>query len=420
MPLNLYRRHRQDCVGGHTEESRSGELEERSKKWRRCDCQIYCAGTLARRFRRRRTGKFTWEEAKSVVAAWEAARSWDNPASASPPSAAQATGRITLAQATKAYIATREASQIAPTTLRKYKTFVKQLTAYGTSKGYVMLDQITSTDIDLFYSSWELGARTKGKALGTLRHFFRFCARRKWVEMDPSDPKSVGPVSSDLKPPIGAGRSQNKHPFTDDELSRIYAACDKIKTVSWKNGRKSGTWCGKDALEFLTFLLHTGLRISDAGLFHIDRLRGNEVFLRAKKNGGDLFMWLPDAVRDMLLRRSKIHGPRPFLTGESDRLETLTDLWRRRLNKVFDLAGKFEEAPTPHRCRHTFARLLLQRGVPVADVADLLGDDEDTVSQHYARWVPERQARLTAILKDAFDDTTRPDNVIEMPKTSSK
>jgi hypothetical protein len=51
---------------------------------------------------------------------------------------------------------------------------------------------------------------------------------------------------------------------------------------------------------------------------------------------------------------------------------------------------------------------LLQRGVSVADVADLLGEDEDTVREHYARWVPERQARLTNILKDAFNDKPRP------------
>ena len=62
------------------------------------------------------------------------------------------------------------------------------------------------------------------------------------------------------------------------------------------------------------------------------------------------------------------------------------------------------ERATPHRFRHTFARILLQKGVPVADVADLLGDDEKTVRNHYSRWVPERQARLTKILKDAFSD----------------
>jgi hypothetical protein len=46
--------------------------------------------------------------------------------------------------------------------------------------------------------------------------------------------------------------------------------------------------------------------------------------------------------------------------------------------------------------------------VPVADVADLLGDDEKTVREHYARWVPERQARLTKILKDAFQGQPKP------------
>ena len=51
-------------------------------------------------------------------------------------------------------------------------------------------------------------------------------------------------------------------------------------------------------------------------------------------------------------------------------------------------------------------------GVPVADVADFPGDDEDTVREHYARWVPERQARLTGILKDAFDDKPEPKLVI--------
>ena len=57
---------------------------------------------------------------------------------------------------------------------------------------------------------------------------------------------------------------------------------------------------------------------------------------------------------------------------------------------------------------------MLQRGVPLADVADLLGDDEDTVREHYARWVPERQARLTNILKDAFEDRPK-GNLLKMP-----
>ena len=417
MPLSLYRRHRQECEAEHPEESRSGEFEERSKKWKRCGCRIYAAGILGGKFRRRYTGKSTWEEAKGVVAVWEAAGSWDGLSKIEEPAAPAPepeSGRIAIADAIAAFLVIRAGAKIAPATLRKYRTFTKQLRTYADNKGYVMLDQFTSGDIDVFYSGWNLGARSKGKALGTLRNFFKFCMNREWL--------AKNPVTSDLKPPLGANRVANKVPFTDSDLQRIIDACDRLGAVEWNNGRKTGVWTGEDVKDFIWLLTYTGLRISDVGLFRIDRLHGNEVFLRAKKNGGDVFTWIPDWLAQRLTQRAKRHGPRPFVTGESDRLETVTDLWRRRINKVFELAGRFEDTPTPHRFRHTFARILLQRGVPVADVADLLGDDEDTVREHYARWVPERQARLTNILRDAFNDKPRPKPsvVVEMPKTGTK
>ena len=57
----------------------------------------------------------------------------------------------------------------------------------------------------------------------------------------------------------------------------------------WTSGHGPGVWTGEDVKDFIWFMVYTGLRISDAGLFHMNRLRGNEVFLRAKKNGGDVF-----------------------------------------------------------------------------------------------------------------------------------
>lgn len=113
-------------------------------------------------------------------------------------------------------------------------------------------------------------------------------------------------------------------------------------------------------------------------------------FLRAKKNGSEVFAYIPDWLSERLQARAKRRGARPFV-GVSDRLETVTDMWRRKIGKVFDLAGAFEERPTPHRFRHTFARILLQRGVRLPMLRTF-----------------ERQARVTKILKDAFDDKPRP------------
>jgi len=401
MVLKLYRRHRTECEGGHPEDTRSGEFEEGRRGWKKCACLIHVSGTLGRKFNRKQTGKSDWQEAKALAAAWEAADSWDGKAEPpTAPVAAPVRARITIADAVRVFLSHREGARIAPATLRKYRTFTKQLTAFADTRGYLMLDQLTSGDIDVFYGGWKLGARAKGKRLGTLRAFFRFCMNRKWL--------LENPVSADIKPPIGANRVANKAPYTDDELQRVIDACDKLGEVAWTNGREKGAWTGEDAKDFIWVMVYTGLRISDVGLFHMNRLKGNEVFLRAKKNGGEVFAYIPDWLSERLQARAKRCGARPFVVGQSDRLETVTDMWRRKIGKVFELAGRFEETPTPHRFRHTFARVLLQRGVPVADVADLLGDDEKTVREHYSRWVPERQARLTKILKDAFDDRPKP------------
>jgi len=88
----------------------------------------------------------------------------------------------------------------------------------------------------------------------------------------------------------------------------------------------------------------------------MNRLKDGEVFLRARKNGGDVFAFVPEWLESRLLARAEKFGNRPFLVGQSERLETVTDMWRRKINKVFELSGRFEENPTPHRFRHTFAR----------------------------------------------------------------
>jgi integrase len=403
MALHLYRRHRTDCTAGRPNEFRSSELDERRKGWgRQCRCQIQISGTLGGKFSRKTTGTADWAAARRVADEFEKAGSWSGTPivlSPPPPDATPEKPRVTIEAACRAYIANRDAAGLKPPTLRKYHTFAKQIRHFADGLGYMMLDQFTPDDIDRFWANWRLGPRAKGKRLTTLRAFFRFCVNRKWI--------SESPVSSDIKAPVGSSRGANKAPFTDDEINRIIAACERVK-VEWKNETGTGEWTGEDLKDLIWLMLYTGFRISDATLFSIKRLHGDQVFVRAKKNGGDVFAYVPDWLQERLTSRAARFGERPFIVARSDRLETITNIWRRRLAKAFEAAGSFDETPTPHRLRHTFARILLQKGVPVADVADLLGDDEKTVREHYARWVPERQERLTRILKDAFSERPKP------------
>jgi hypothetical protein len=174
VALNLYRRHRKECEAGRAEDSNSGEFAERTRGWKRCACVIFVSGTFAGRFSRKRTG------------AIEAVGSWSHQPPAVPAPDAPATpARITIADAADIFLTDRASAQIAPATLRKYRTFTKQLTAYADGRGYVMIDQFTPADADRFYAGLKLGPRTKGTRLGVLRSFFRFAVNRKWMPETP-------------------------------------------------------------------------------------------------------------------------------------------------------------------------------------------------------------------------------------------
>jgi|SRR4051794_41526942 hypothetical protein len=96
------------------------------------------------------------------------------------PDAPVAPARIPIADGINVYLTKRETANVASATLRN-RTFTKKLEAFGDSRGYVMLDQFTATDMDVFYSSSTLGIRAKGKMLEKLRTFFRFAANREWI-----------------------------------------------------------------------------------------------------------------------------------------------------------------------------------------------------------------------------------------------
>ena len=212
-----------------------------------------------------------------------------------------------------------------------------------------------------------------------------------WIQKSPAAP---------VKPPKGAQRIKHKSPYTDEELERIFAACDRIESTPWNNRYGSGAWSGEDVSDFIAVSIYTGLRISDVATFDVGRLRGNNCFLFMHKTKKELFTWIPDWLRDRLQKRAQKYGAKIFGAHVTDDMNVVTDTWRRKIYKVFDLASPFAEKPTPHRFRHTFVRILLQNGVEPKDVAELIGDTEEMVRRHYARWVPERQERLTRILRE--------------------
>jgi hypothetical protein len=110
------------------------------------------SGTLQGTFKRQNTGKWEWTEARFVADTWETAAWWTTQPGPTPaPQAPAPDARVTVADATEAFLAKSRNRGIAEPTFKKYQTFVKHLRIYCDQRGYICLDRLTVTDTDRFY-----------------------------------------------------------------------------------------------------------------------------------------------------------------------------------------------------------------------------------------------------------------------------
>ena len=399
MALNLCRRHRRDCKAGHPEEFRSGEFEERKKGWKRCSCPIFASGTLQGKFKRQTTGQWEWTPAKAVVAELEKVGSWGGQVMIPEPLPEfTKPHRATVAHAVKAFLAELQETA-AFATHKKYRLLLTKMVEFSEKRGYIMIDQWEPPDVREFRTSWAINPQTGARRMSMLKPFFEYCVANEWITRNPAR-LVKNPRGRDA----AENRAEQKLPFTDDELKRMYDACPKYGNTP------KHKWTGDDVADFISLSIYTGLRISDVALFQIDRMNpSGEIRVRTTKAGTHVYTWVPQWLQDRIQARAEVHGAYIFGEHTTKDLDVITEGWRRKLQKVWELCGPWKVAPTPHRFRHTFARILLQKpGVTVRDVAELLGNTEEMIRKHYGAWVPERQERLTRILREAFEDKPTP------------
>ncbi|MGA9627366.1 MAG: tyrosine-type recombinase/integrase [Bryobacteraceae bacterium] len=324
-----------------------------------------------------------------------------------------------IERAVGAFLAQHEESS-SLNTQKKYAIIMKKLKAHSAEKGYVMIDQWGPIDVREFRSSWQVSPTTAAKNMSTVKSFFEFALSNEWIARNPARL---------VKNPRGRASTEDRTPFSDDELKRMFEACETHygkRPVRWSrkthhHQAEAGLtasykykWTGQDLADFISISVYTGLRISDVTTFHAGRLLPNgECHIRTTKNGRKVYTWIPEWLQARIRARAADFGALIFGTHTTKDINVITDVWRRKLKKLWELCGPWPEKPSPHRFRHTFARILLQRpSVTVRDVAELLGDTEDMVRKHYAAWVSERQERLTNVLKEAFSEKPKPKLVV--------
>ena len=222
-----------------------------------------------------------------------------------------------------------------------------------------------------------LGNRTIGRHLSSLRSFFRFLTRENYLKINP-----ILMLSS---------------PKLDKHLPSVMTETEVAKLIESAFAKDDKDERGLRDRAILETFYSSGLRISELtalSLSDIDFISGIiKVMGKGKKERvvpiGDTALM---AIRKYLDKRKK-QGEVIFLNKNGSRITT-RGVWDI-VKKYLKSAG-INQGISPHTFRHSFATHLLNRGADLRTVQELLGHASLSTTQIYTHLTTER-------LKSVYD-----------------
>ncbi len=137
----------------------------------------------------------------------------------------------------------------------------------------------------------------------------------------------------------------------------------------------------------VVLMLNTGLRVSELCALRLNDLliteRKTTLTVRAGKGTKQRTLPLNKEARQMLeewlVVRPPVNGDAVFIGQRGEKLQVRSV--QNAVSRLAELAGLKDV--TPHTCRHTFAKLLLDSGVSLEKVATLLGHESLDTTRLY-------------------------------------
>ena len=326
-------------------------------------CPVWVQGTLRGKPLRKSLDVRSWEAGQRIVRDWEAGGNTEVP---------------TIDEAARRLVADMRSRGLSEDTNAKFEILKSELCARFSG---ISVSSITSDDLASYRETWKVRPSTARKKLERLRSFFKFCVDRDWMAKNPASA-----LKYPKETPI------EKKPYEKDELERIDWAIPLFPAKGiYGDGNR------ERIKAFVLVLRWTGLRIRDAVQLKRSSVRDGRIFLRTHKNQKPIKLVLHPSVK-VALQKVENPGDYFFWSGVGNVKSCIGD-WQRTLRRLGKIAGVHVHA---HRWRHTFATDLLSKGVPVSEVAAILGNSTRIVEKHYAQWIESRQTALEEAVKKAW------------------
>ena len=247
-----------------------------------------------------------------------------------------------------------------------------------TDIGLAFVSEITLTDIYgyMSYLSRErvlhqnsensnkgLSASSRARKLSTIRSFFNYiCNKRHLLEENPCKDIDTPKLQKSLP-----------HYLTLDESISLLDAVD--------GPNRERDYC------ILTFFLNCGLRISELCGLNLQDIQDDALRVLGKGNKVRI-VYLNQACKEALQQYMKVRRPISgkdadalFLSGQNKRISR--SMVHALVKKHLSVAGLDSTQYSSHKLRHTAATLMLQNGVDVKAVQEVLGHEHLNTTEIY-------------------------------------
>ena len=302
---------------------------------------------------------------------------------------------ITLAQAWEKYLPVAQANKAAHTAYAEEAAYRLWLSPTLAGKPLRDIKPIHLERIKKTMTEAGRSAQTIRHVLAALRQVFNFAKRHGLYAGD-------NPVSLVKKPSADARRLRF---LTHDEADRLLAALAERES---------------NVHDMALLALHCGLRAGEIFALtwgDVDMERG-VLILRDTKSGKTRAAYLTEAVAAMLAGMERRgHNDLVFLSANGGRIVQITETF----NRVVAALGFNNGVTDPrqkvvfHTLRHTFASWLVEQGVDLYSVKELMGHGTLAMTERYSHLSPDKLRRAVKTLEAGMEKAKSGGKVVRLP-----
>ena len=123
------------------------------------------------------------------------------------------------------------------------------------------------------------------------------------------------------------------------------------------------------------------------------------ILVRDPKSSVNRYAFMTSRIREVLERHEKKSNGLIFTDRHGNRIARVSNTFRRIADEMFNEGVKDSRMRVCfHTLRHTFASRLVQNGVSLFEVKELLGHSDFSMTQRYSHLSPEGLQRVVKIL----------------------